>query len=160
MRWESPDVSRAAVPPGYTLRLMGPSEVGALTGLQNSAFEGSWGYAPNTVEQIGYRLFRLHERPDEVVVLEQSGRLVAYCWTHEEGAGHPGHIEMVGVHPLYQSKGLGRIVTGAGIDRLLELGARPIGLNVDSANSSAVRMYEGLGFELDWVSHWYELRLS
>ena len=156
---ESTTLSGVAGPPGYTARLLEPDETEALTALQNAVFTGSWGYSPNTVEEIQYRLSELNEKPEEVVVLEQSGRLVAYCWTHGDGDGQPGRIEMMGVHPLHQRKGLGRFVTGAGIDHLLRSGARPIGLTVDSENSAAVRMYEGLGFQLDWESHWYELQL-
>ena len=159
LRREALDRTEVKAPSGYTLRLMDPSEVEALTELQNAAFAGSWGYCPNTPEQLRYQLFHLHEQPDEVVVLEQDGALVGYCWTHKGAAGQPGFVGMMGVHPLHRSKGLGRVVTGAGVDLLLDGGVSSVELTVDSENPPAVRMYEALGFGPEWTSHWYELRL-
>ena len=159
LRRESREPTGAKAPSGHPFRLMAPSEAGALTDLQNSVFAGSWGYAPNTSEQTRYRLFRLHPQPDDVVVLEEAGALVAYCWTHEQGPGQAGIIGMMGVRPAYRGKGLGGVVTGAGVDHLLAKGTRGVELTVDSENPPAIRMYEALGFRPHWISHWYELRL-
>ena len=64
---------------------------------------------------------------------------------------------MVGVLPERQSGGLGRIVTRAGIAQLIELGAPALEITVDSENPPAIRVYESLGFTLDWRSFWYQL---
>ena len=150
----------AEAPTGMTLRLAVPADAPAVTEAQNAAFAGSWGYAPNTPEEIAYRIFELPDlRPDPVVLLEENGRLVGYCWCHREAADAPGVVGMVGVSPERQGMGLGRVVTGAGMDRLLELGAPSLVITVDRENPPAIRVYESLGFTLDWRSFWYELRL-
>lgn len=151
----------APVPEGMTLRLAGPADAPAVTDVQNAAFSGSWGYAPNTPEEIAYRIFELPNlRPDPVVLLEEDGALIGYCWCHREFENAPGIVGMVGVLPGRQGQGLGRAVTGAGMDRLLELGSPSLAITVDSENPSAIRVYENLGFVLDWRSFWYEWRLS
>ena len=159
MRRESREPTGAKAPPGCWLRLMVPGEVGVLADLQNAVFAGSWGYAPNTQEQIRYRVFDLYPQPDEVIVLEEAGALVAYCWTHQQGEGRVGVVGMMGVRPTYRGRGLGGVVTGAGVDHLLARGSGGVELTVDSENLPAVRTYEALGFRLDWVSHWYGLDL-
>jgi mycothiol synthase len=67
---------------------------------------------------------------------------------------------MVGIRPDLQGRGLGRVVTAAGLDHLVDVGATPIDITVDSANTPAVKLYESLGFTPEWRSFWYELSLD
>ena len=160
LRRDSNEPVGGPVPQGYALRPMARDEVEASTNLQNAAFMGSWGYAPNTPEEIRYRVYDLHERPDDVLVLERAGELVAYCWSHDQGEGKPGQMVMLGVDPRFRGLGLGQVVTSASINLLLSHGALPIHLTVDSENTQAVRIYQSLGFEEAWASRWFELRLA
>ncbi len=151
----------APLPAGAAIRLAGRGDAGAVTDLQNAAFEGSWGYAPNTADEIAYRVFELpDDPPDRVLLLEEDGRLLAYCWTHQEHAGTPGQVGMVGTAPAEQSRGLGRAVTAAGVNDLIEAGATPIDITVDAENAPALRLYERLGFAVRSRSVWYELGIS
>ncbi len=151
---------RIPVAEGDAVRLVRPSEMEALTELQNAAFAGSWGYCPNVPEEVRYSIFELHPKPDPVLVLERGGELIAYCWCHEEGRAHPGMVGMVGVAPRYRGMGLGSVVVSAAIDHLVALGADPLELTVDGENTPAVRLYEGLGFRRGRAVHWYELQLG
>lgn len=160
MRRDGNERVGVVMPAGATTRLAGRDDVAAVTELQNAAFTGSWGYAPNTEEEIGYRIFDLpSEAPDPVLLLEVDGQLMAYCWNHRESSTSPGIVGMVGVWPEQQGKGYGRMVTGAGINHLLDMGATPVEITVDSENPPAIRVYENVGFTLDWRSFWYELAL-
>ena len=148
------------MPKGATLRLADRNDVGSITRLQNAAFTGSWGYSPNTEGEIEYRIFDLPTNsPDPVVLLEIDGSVMAYCWTHHETPTSPGIVGMVGVWPDQQGKGYGNMVTGAGINHLLRMGANPIEITVDSENLPAIRVYQKVGFVLGWKSFWYELAL-
>lgn len=161
LRREGTERTNVPAPDGMTHRLAEPVDAPAITEVQNTAFTGSWGYAPNTPEEIAYRIFDLPDlRPDPVVLLEEDDALVGYCWCHREAENAPGIVGMVGVLPGRQGKGLGRAVTGAGMDALLELGSPSLEITVDSENPPAIRVYESLGFVLDWRSFWYELRLT
>ena len=150
----------APVPPGMTLRMAERADAPTVTRLQNAAFAGSWGYAPNTPEEIEHRIFDQAEfRPDPVVLLEGDGGAVGYCWCRRETSPGRGYVGMVGVLPELQGRGLGRAVTGAGVDALLASGAQGVDITVDSENPGAIRVYEGVGFALSWRSVWYELRM-
>lgn len=152
--------ANAPIPAGMSVRLAERRDAQAITDLQNAAFTGSWGYAPNTMAEIEYRVFdQPMLRPDPVALLEEAGRVVGYCWGHREVEPGPGVVGMVGVLAARQGKGLGRAITGAGIDALFDLGASPLEITVDSENPPAIRVYEGLGFVLAWRSFWYELNL-
>jgi mycothiol synthase len=142
---------------GRSVRLAGRGDIPALTALQNAAFTGSWGYAPNTEEEIAYRVFEAPEDPpDPVLLLEQDGQVLAYCWAHVEVPGGPGFVGMVGTAPQTQGQGLGRAVTAAAVDHLVAVGAVPVDITVDSENTPAVRLYQRLGFLLAWRSLWYQ----
>jgi mycothiol synthase len=154
----STEPTGATTPQGYTSRLMEPGDVKAVTELQNTAFTGSWGYSPNTPQEIRYRIYELYDKPDGIWVLTRGKALVAYCWTHEEGPGQPGIVGMVGVAPSDQGQGLGRSITGVAIDHLLASGTRQVDITVDDQNAPALRLYRRLGFQDAWFSYWYELR--
>jgi mycothiol synthase len=150
----------AALPAGAVVRLAGRADMQTLTDVQNAAFTGSWGYSPNTVEEIEYRVFELPTNaPDPVVLIEVGNDVLGYCWAHQERPGDPGIIDMVGVPPNRQGEGLGKAVTAAGIDELVRMGAVPIEITVDSENGPAGHVYESLGFVETWRSVWYELAL-
>lgn len=149
------------LPVGMTLRLANRLDAHAITELQNAAFTGSWGYSPNVVDEIAYRIFELPAYgPDPVVLLEEAGALVGYCWGHLEEKPGPGVVGMVGIAPERQGMGLGTAVTAGGVNALLDLGALPVHITVDSENPPAIRVYESLGFEAESRSFWYEMALS
>ncbi len=161
LRRDATNAIDAPLPTGAAIRPAKRADAAALTDLQNAAFTGSWGYAPNTTDEIAYRVFELpDDPPDHVLLLEEGGRLLAYCWTHREHAGARGVIGMVGTTPGEQSRGLGRVVTAAGVDHLVGVGATPIDITVDAENPPALRLYERLAFTVRWRSLWYELRIS
>lgn len=153
----------AILPLGTTLRhAETTADAEAVAALQNAAFAGSWGYAPNTPEEIAYRIFEIPDVPDHVAMIEDAGskELIAYAWGHRPTADRPAVIGMVGVAPDRQGQGLGRIVTGFSVNALADSGAGSIEITVDSENPAAIWVYESLGFALDHLSFWQELRLT
>lgn len=161
LRRDATERAGVPVPPEMTVRPAERGDAQAVTNVQNAAFAGSWGYAPNVVEEIEYRMFDMPDAPpDPVLLLEEAGVVVGYCWGHLDASRGAGIVGMVGVLPERQGQGLGRVITGAGVDRLLELGASPLEITVDSENPPAVRVYERLGFAVRRRSFWYELPLG
>ena len=153
----------AVLPSGTTLRQAETAaDAEAVAALQNTAFAGSWGYAPNTPEEAAYRIFELPDLPDHVAMIEDADGedLIAYAWSHRPTADRPAVVGMVGVAPGRQGQGLGRVVTGFSVNALIDFGARSIEITVDSENPAAIRVYESLGFTLDRRSFWQELRLT
>ena len=165
---------RRPLPDGFSPRPMdGLGEAARLTNLQNAAFEGMWGFAPNNVEEIEAKLGLPGQGPGQVLFLDVSngdvsdgdhpdGRTVAYVWTKFEPSKgmSVGHVGMVGVHPDYRGRGLGEVVTANGIRLLRDQGAGVVKLEVDRDNKPARRIYRELGFRPVSETTWYELRLT
>ena len=163
MRWQPRELPYRAPDPGLRFRPLRPGEdEGALAEIQNAAFSANWGFCPNTREQIEARVRFSTMDPQGIIMLELHGRVVGYNWTSlaESVSGPVGRIEMTGVHPDMRGRGLGKVVVSAGLEYMRARGAGRVELEVDSANAAATRLYEGLGFEYDGPTYWYEKRLA
>lgn len=109
---------------------------------------------------------------------DSPGEVAAFHWTKVDpeqrssadpgsptGQGHSeegrearqlvGEVYVVGVHPAYQGRGLGRPVTALGLAHLAGLGLPEVVLYVDGDNSAAIRTYTGLGFRSIMVDVMY-----
>lgn len=88
---------------------------------------------------------------------EIGGRLAGFCWTKVHADLDPplGEIYVIAVDPAFQGRGLGRLLTIAGLTHLADQGL-PVGmLYVDSGNAPALALYRSLGFVLDHVDRAY-----
>lgn len=149
----------------YGCRYLQSGEEGMLTDIQNRSFTGSWGYNPNTIDTIAYRLNLSHSSPGDVVVACQGREILAYCWT-EVPAGNrlgtnqqKGRVYMIGTAPDVRGRGLGKRVLLAGLSHLKQRGAKECELTVDSQNETARRLYNSLGFRFQYSTLWYEMPL-
>jgi len=147
-------------------RPLQPTEEGRLTQLQNRSFTGTWGFNPNTVEEIIYRISLPNSSPDDIFLTFDSDKPVGYCWTRIEswekkapGEG-TGRIYMLGVDPDYRWKGFGRQLLLVGLSYLKSKSLRVVELTVDSGNKVACALYESVGFKLWTSSLWYEKKLD
>ena len=74
-----------------------------------------------------------------------SGALLGFHWTKRHSADL-GEVYVVGISPDAQGRGLGKLLTLAGLHHLADAGVREIHLYVEADNEPAVRLYSGLGF--------------
>lgn len=150
----------------YSCRHLQPGEEDKLTRLQNRCFTGTWGYNPNTTEEIIYSINLGHCSPDDVVLTCNGDTLTGYCWTKiicetETANGErKGRILMMGVDPDYRGRGIGKIVLLAGLSHLKSKGVRVVELTVDSENEVACALYRSVGFQTWTSSLWYEKAIS
>ncbi len=148
------------LPVGVSLRpFVSGADEADLASVQNAAFEGSFGFAPNTPEQIaGYVAMR--GVPGDILIAEDvaSGDVIGYVWTSvtEGEAETSGMIEMTGVRPDQRGRGVGSAVIAAGLRHLRERSASVIDLEVDGENLSARRIYKDLGFKKVGEQFWYQ----
>ncbi|GAB2974097.1 mycothiol synthase [Nocardioides montaniterrae] len=82
---------------------------------------------------------------DLLLAEDPDGTLLGFHWTKRHDADH-GEVYVVGVSPSAQGRGLGRLLTVAGLHHLAERGVREVILYVEADNVPAVRLYTSLGF--------------
>jgi mycothiol synthase len=120
-------------------------------------------------EQGGWTLASLEERerepwfdPGGILLLDEGGRLVGFCWTkvHEDSDPPMGEIYVIGVDPDVRGRGWGRALTRAGLDWLAGRGLSVGMLYVDGANTAALTLYLSMGFTQDHVDRAYVVRLD
>ena len=162
MVWRQERVPPVSLPHGFSVRPLEAGDAPTLTAVQNAAFAGSWGFCPNTVEQVQYRSAMTNTSPRGILFLCHGERVAGYCWTSVapvEGQTR-GLISMVGVVPDYRRRGVGRPVLLAGMEYLRSIGVDDIGLNVDRNNTPAIRLYTSVGFQKMRELHWFEFSLG
>lgn len=159
MRWEIQDLPPVQTPEGCDFRSYGQDgDAETLTHIQNAAFGGSWGFAPNTPREIAYRAKMGITSYDGIIFLCQGETVYGYCWTYVMGDAtkRVGIIFMIGIHPDYRRRRLGKPLLTAGLNYLASLGVDHVELEVDGANTPATRLYFSLGFTKDSESYWFE----
>ncbi|RZT83645.1 mycothiol synthase [Pseudonocardia sediminis] len=140
------------LPDGVTLRSFVPGrDDDEFLRVNNAAFD----WHP---EQGGWSHHELDERAGEawfdpsgfLLALDNSGRLLGYHWTkvHPATDDEPalGEVYVLGVDPAAHGRGLGRVLTLAGLHHLRDNGLDTVLLYVEADNGPAVRVYERLGF--------------
>lgn len=132
-----------------------------LADIQNLSFKGSWGFCPNTAEEIGFFLALTMTRLENIFVLRDRKEVVGYLWpqiTEQIGAagGNHGWIHMVGVRPELRGRGFGRNLILTGLAYFAEKEAKAVELTVDEKNQPAVKLYRSLGFKTKARKIWYE----
>jgi len=154
VRWQ--DIDQTAL----RCRHLQRGEEDRLTQIQNRSFAGTWGYNPNTVEEIIYRTNLSNCSPEGIVLAYDGDKAIGYCWTRitrEAAAGEEkGQIFMLGVDPDYRGKGVGKGVLWAGLSYLKSKGLRVAELTVGSENKVACALYQSVGFKTWMSSLWYE----
>jgi len=139
-------------------------EESKLAQLQNRSFTGTWGYNPNTVEEIIYNTNLSGSSTEDVVLACEGDKVIGYCWTRITCGAvtdrRKGQIFMLGVDPDYRGRGMGKRVLLAGLSHLRSKGLRVVELSVDGENRVALALYRSIGFEIRASSLWYEKALA
>lgn len=147
MRRDLPAERRSAVD---TRSFVAGQDEAAWLAVNNRAFAGhaeQGGWTPDTVRQ---RMDQPWFDPDGLRLHERDGRLAAFCWTKfHDGPQRVGEIYVIGVDPDFQGLGLGRELTLAGLDHMVDAGIERALLYVDGANVAARALYERLGFAVE-----------
>jgi mycothiol synthase len=81
-----------------------------------------------------------------LVAEDDAGRLLGFHWTKQHSADL-GEVYVVAIAPEAQGRGLGRVLTLAGLHHLATRGVGEVLLYVESDNQPAVSLYAGLGFD-------------
>lgn len=146
----------------FLCRSLLPGEEELLTKLQNTSFVGTWGFNPNTNEEIVYQLNRRGCSREDVRLIFLADKPIGYCWTMVNSEANmvrgekKGKIQMLGVDPDYRNKNIGQQALLAGLSFLRRREIHSVELTVDGENMPARRLYDSQGFEVRSVTQWYE----
>ncbi|MFE0751218.1 mycothiol synthase [Gordonia sp. NPDC058843] len=145
------DLPELVVDPTVELRTYaGPSDDAEILRVNNAAFD--WhpeqgGWSPDQIrERVDADwfdpegLFLAFDRADD-----GADKLLGFHWTKRHDADL-GEVYIVGVDPAAQGRGLGRLLTLAGLHHLARRGVSEINLYVEGDNVAALHTYERLGF--------------
>ncbi|MGW0039174.1 mycothiol synthase [Gordonia sp. NPDC003376] len=126
----------------------GPADDAEILRVNNSAFDwhpeqGGWGLGQITERTAAdwfdpAGLFLAFDAADP-------DTLLGFHWTKRQGPGL-GEVYIVGVDPSAQGRGLGRLLTLAGLHYFADRGVDEVMLYVEGDNTAALRTYERLGF--------------
>ena len=136
----------AEPPPGVHIRDYGERDAAALLEVNAAAFA-------DHPEQGAMDEAGLAERMAEpwfdpaglLLAVDDDGELLGFHWTKHHDAA-TGEVYVIGVSPAAQGRGLGRLLTLAGLHHLAARGVEEVLLYVESDNIAARRLYDGLGF--------------
>ena len=162
MRWQGKLVPPVELPEGFAIESFHPGDAERLTQVQNASFDGSWGFCPNTVEEVSYRAGMNISAPEGIIFLTHGVDTAGYCWTCLLGdlQNRIGVIGMIGIDPAYRGRGLSRPILLAGMEYLHSKNVEHIKLDVDEENHPAIRLYNAVGFQKTMDLYWFEARLS
>ncbi|WP_027503387.1 mycothiol synthase [Rhodococcus sp. UNC363MFTsu5.1] len=151
---DRPELPDVAVPDGVILRTYaGPEDDAELLRVNAAAFDwhpeqGSW-----TDREIAERRAESWFDPEGLFIAAdaETGAFLGFHWTKV----HPvtsesdelGEVYVVAVDPAAQGRGLGRLLTVAGLRYLRERGLGTVLLYTEADNVAALHTYERLGFE-------------
>ncbi len=101
---------------------------------------------PRSNYTLAYMVEEL-ERGATLLTLADGDRLAGYFFGRAEAESGEAYVDLVGVHPDYHRRGLGRQLMLAGLAELRQMpGLRQVNLTVATGNTAAMRLYDSLGF--------------
>ncbi|MET9488402.1 mycothiol synthase [Nocardia sp. NPDC006630] len=148
----TPELPELVIPAGLELRTYaGPSDDAEILRVNGAAFswhpeQGAW-----TERDIEARRAESWFDPKGLFLAfdpADPDRILGFHWTkvHFDEDPHIGEVYVVGVDPQAQGRGLGRLLTLAGLHYLRDRGLGAVLLYTEADNAAAVNTYTKLGF--------------
>jgi len=149
----------------HGIRPLKKGEEMRLLSLQNRVFKGSWGFCPNSIEELLYYIKRTETRIEDILVLESDSKVVGYIWPHKLSNRINIHsekrerIHMFGIHPSYQKMGWGEKILSVCLHRMNSRGTESVEITVDENNWTALSIYRKAGFGEFGRTLWFERKI-
>ncbi len=149
----TPPLPPLTVPRGITLRTFRPGDEAELLRVNNAAFswhpeQGGW-----TEAEFAEHRAQPWFDPEGIFLAfadDDPATLLGFHWTkvHPAAGGAPaiGEVYVLGVDPAAQGRGLGSVLTLAGLHHLRGKGLGEVMLYVEGDNTAALSTYARLGF--------------
>jgi mycothiol synthase len=133
-------------PPGVEIRSYRDTDAAAIVAVNAAAFAHHPEQGAMDEDNLARRMAEPWFDPAGLLVAADASGMLGFHWTKQHDARH-GEVYVVGVAPGAQGRGLGRLLTLAGLHHLAGLGVDEVLLYVESDNAPAVAIYSRLGFE-------------
>jgi len=140
-----------AVKREYTIRTFNPAQdKDPWLALNNKIFtnhpdQGDW-----ALQDLENRMTESWFDPEGFFLAVKGDEIVGFVWTkiHQDFVNQEpvGELYVVGVHPDHSHQGIGRAVSVAAINYLVEKGLKHSMLYVDADNEKGLALYTSLGF--------------
>ncbi|MFW6773690.1 mycothiol synthase [Nocardioides sp. CPCC 205120] len=133
------------------IRAYRPSDEADLLAVNAAAFAHHPEQGAMDARDLAERMAQDWFDPAGLLVAEdvETGAMLGFHWTKttpSEGSGPVGEVYVVGVAPQAQGRGLGKLLTLAGLHHLEARRPRVVELYVEGDNHPARAVYAGLGF--------------
>jgi len=135
--------------PGIQIRSYRPEDGPAWVATFNAAFAEHWGNLSYTLETWTRHVRSPRFEPSLSLVAAAGQSIVGLCHITPSlvaGEEHRAHLHILGTHPDYRRRGLGRLLLTKGLCRLRRRAFCQVELDVDSKNVAAMRLYHQMGF--------------
>ena len=133
-------------PPGVTIRSYRDTDARDVVAVNAAAFADHPEQGAMDEANLRRRMAEPWFDPAGLLLAEDETGVLGFHWTKQHDADL-GEVYVVGVSPAAQGRGIGRLVTLAGLHHLAALGVGEVLLYVESDNAPAVAVYSRLGFE-------------
>lgn len=133
------------LPDGLTIRSYVDADADAIVAVNAAAFASHPEQGAMDRDNLARRMAEPWFDPAGLLVAEDGSGVLGFHWTKQHDSSL-GEVYVVGVSPQAQGRGLGKLLTLAGLHHLAGLGVEEILLYVESDNDPAVAVYSRLGF--------------
>jgi mycothiol synthase len=147
------EVEAARMPEGIiTHTFMHGQDEQLLADVRNVTFAEHYGSVPRTIEEMTYRTRQADFHADGVFFAFDGDKPAGFCYTSrdpreaERRGEMVGHIQLLGVMPVYRGRGLGRVLLLVGVNYLRQY-VPVVELGVEGKNDTAIALYESVGFK-------------
>lgn len=130
-------------PAGVDLRGFRPGDEGEVLRVNAAAFAHHPEQGSLSLDGLRERMAEPWFEPEGLITAWSDGTLLGFHWTKRHSPSL-GEVYVVGIDPSAQGRGLGRLLTLAGLHHLADVAE--VHLYVEADNTPAVRLYSGLGF--------------
>jgi mycothiol synthase len=147
-RQASSPLPEAPAPDGIEVRSYRPEDADEVVRVNAAAFAHHPEQGAMDRAELAERMAEDWFDPAGLLVADGSAHgdgLLGFHWTKRHSADL-GEVYVVGIDPAAQGRGLGRVLTVAGLAHLADAGVAEVLLYVESDNAAGRGLYEGLGF--------------
>jgi mycothiol synthase len=159
MRRALTELLPVTTPDGIEIRTFRHGDEQALLEVNASAFAHHPEQGHMTMEDLRERLSESWFDPEGLFLAVPPGdapdsgqpSLLGFHWTKEHREEDPpyGEVYVVAVNPKAAGQGLGKVLTGVGLQHLRDRSLESVVLYVDGDNAPAIAVYTGQGFEVE-----------